>query len=437
MEHISEFHTFDAHSGVLLSFMKDTGDLYDIGEVSNLAGLPTKIKYWGNKNLLPDSRDKLLMESNIVGQLIRKKGDILIGQGLQAYREVYQDGKKIIEPLPIRPEILEWIETSGYLDTYEDTAVINWYKHANVFAEFLMEKSGKVMTLTAHDCKYVRAAEKMNGKIPSYYVCADWNKKIDTKNPVVPISNYDKDKKQPKFILHVGDSMFHDGYYYHPAYWGGEEWISLANMIPVFHKANIQNGYSVRFHIKIPKDYFLDKVAYQTASGDETAQNECIKKAHDAKKKFMDSMNDFLAGAKNSGRALFTIDDFDPMTKMYHGIKIEPVNFDMKDESLLKLFEISDRANIAGQGLPATLAGIETQGKLSSGAEIRNYLMYYIISSLYRPRRILLKPFELMLKLNNWYDPQVKYTFEDVLITKLDENKSGIQPMNNESNQAQ
>lgn len=434
MEKYSDLTYFDTKQGVLLSFTS-SGVFSDIGEVSKAANIPTKIKYWGDDNLLPLRRELMLMESNIVGQLISKKRDILLGQGIMPYKEVFENGNKEIIPLQMDPKIQEWIDESNYNEKYEDEAVLNFYKHANVFAEVVMNKAGGVFSITCHDSKYVRAAEKMKGKIPAYYVCADWKKKIDDKdNPLFVVPAYDPEKNQPKFMLHLGDNIFHDGYYFHPAYWGGEEWIDLANLIPIFHKANIKNGYTLRWHIKIPKDYFLDRVAYNQITGDEE-KKKCIQNAEAAKQKFLDDMNNFLAGENNAGRAIYTVEDFDVMLKEWKGIKVEPIEFDMKDESLLKLFETSDRANIAGQGLPPTLAGIETQGKLSSGSDIRNSLMYYIISSLFRPRRILLKPFEMMLKLNGWYDPAVKYTFEDVLITKLDENKSGVQPINNGSNE--
>jgi len=430
MEKLSDYHLINQDAGVLLSFFSGL-EGGDIGMVTQHASIPTKIKFWGAKNTLPENRDRLLMESNIVGTLISKKRDIFIGHGLMAYMEVFTDKGKEKIPMEIRPEILEWIEESGYLESYEDPAVLNWYKHANVFAEFVMTKGDKVFSITTQDCKYVRAAEKMNGKIPAYYVCADWSLAINKRdNPVVAVPAYMKDRKQSEFMMHIGDNTFDDGYYFHPAYWGGEEWIDLANRIPVFHKSNIKNGYTIRWHIKIPKDYFLDKVAYNAATT-EKERKTCIDNSQTSKQKFIDDMNKFLSGEDNAGRAIYTMEDFDPILKDYKGIKIEPIEFDMKDESLLKLFEISDKANIAAQGLPATLAGIETQGRLSSGSEIRNFLAYYIITSLYRPRRVVLKPFELMLKLNGWYDQKVKYTFEDIIITKLDEDKSGQQSMNN------
>lgn len=443
---ISPEALFHAGTGTVIEFHYDkrvkkhidTG--YDIGEVVQHQGIDKKIKFWGKDNLLPQYRDALLMSSNIVGELISSKRDLLIGQGLQAYRESYNEkGEKERKFEPLKPEIAAWIRKSKWAKRYLQNGVLNYYKHANVFVEFMKAKDGTILYMKSYDCKYVRPAEKVNGVVPGYYICADWDLPIDKdKNPVryiAALPDYDDVKELPtQFMMHFGDEVFHDGYLYHPAYWGGEEWIDMANNIPVFHKNNVKNGYTPRFHIKIPRNYFLDKTAFSRATTDED-RNKCTSDATTAQQAFLDKMNDYLAGMENSGRAVYTIEDFDQITKLYHGIKIEAIDYDMKDEALLKLFEASNQANISAQGFPPILAGIENSGKLSSGSEVRNLLMYFIISKLPRRRADILEPFELMLEINGWYDTEIKYTFEDILITKLDENKSGVQTQADNTNE--
>lgn len=429
LEALSQFTHFDVKNGIILSFI-NKGNLLDEGKIMDVRGISAKIKAWGSDNLLPARRDSMLMESNIVGELISTKRDLLIGQGLMAYMEEFTDKGKERIPVPITPQIEDWIGKSNFEQDYLDGAVLNYFKHANIFAEFTMIKTGEMSSITSRDAKYMRAAEQVAGLIPGYFRCSDWKETISpAKNPAVYTPAYDPGRKLPKFIYHIGNNVFHDGYYFHPAYWGGEEWIDVANMIPVFHKYNMQNGYSPRFHIKVPADYFVDMKSYKLAASDPDKLKECLDEAGKKKQKFIDDLNLFLAGNDNSGRAVFTTTTFDEFRKVWSGIEIEPITFDMKDSALLDLFEKSNQANISAQGFPSALAGIDTQGKLSSGSEIRNILMYYIISKLPRPRRDVLRPFELMLKMNGWYDPKVKYTFEDILITKLDQNKSGVQPV--------
>lgn len=449
LEHIANDVYFSKSTGTVVELghydrdMKST-TFADIGDVSTHYAVKDntvpehRIKNWGGDNRLPLRRELMLMDSNIVGALISKKCDILAGQSMEAETYEYtDDGKKIPKLIPIPDPVNTWIRKSRFRKRYLNNAIINYYKHANVFVEFMMAKDGKVLYMKVHDCKYVRAAEKVNGYIPGFYIMADWERAETEKsvgveeNKIYYIPNIPEDwtpdsnvKLPDQFMVHFGDSFFHDGYYYHPTYWGGKEWIETANFIPRWHKANVDNGYTPRFHIKVPKDYFLDKNKLSMAkTADEIAA--CVSSAQIAQQKFIDNFNKFLAGIQNAGRALVTTEDFDPLMKQFKGISIEPINYEMKDEALLKLFDSSNDANITAQGFPRALAGIDTQGKLSAGAEIRNILAYYIISELPRRREDILDPFDIMLMINGWYDPKIKYTFEDILITKLDENKSG------------
>ena len=56
--------------------------------------------------------------------------------------------------------------------------------------------------------------------------------------------------------------MFHDDNYNIPVWEGSADWIELANLIPQWHIKNINAGYSPRWHIEVPLDYFVDKWKY-------------------------------------------------------------------------------------------------------------------------------------------------------------------------------
>jgi hypothetical protein len=380
------------------------------------------------------------MGSNIVGELINTKRDLLLGKGLMAYTEIIEgEGakqQKYKVPVSIPDQIMDWIDRADLYERYLNPAATNYTKHANYLADLNRNRlNGKILYIENIDCKYWRSQEKIEGKVPGYFI-GEWDLfnpdeagKID-KDRFKFRSAWDgkvDDNRQPAFSLHGGDDLFHDGYYYHPAYWGGEEWINLANEIPVFHKHNLKNGYAIRFHVKIPSGYFLDKGKLNAARTEED-RTACFDAEKQSKKNFIDFMNKFLAGNQNSGRAIYTDNTFDPILKQYNGIEIEEVKYDMKDKSLLDLFDKSNDANITAQGFPRALSGIETQGKLSSGSEIRNIYNFYVETKLHRRRQDILKPFILMLKMNGWYDPKVKWTFEDTILQKLDENPQATTP---------
>lgn len=395
-----------------------------VASVSGDNGTTARIRQWGKKDTMPQLREGLVNDSNIVPALIGTKRDMILGAGLMAYKEVFVEGKREVQEVEMPKMIAEWMEQSNYYDQVAHAAR-ELMLHANVFTEFIMSRGGLVHHITTQRCVEVRTEEKTpNNKILNYWWSAGWgvNQKEDYQKVIRQIPAYDDAKKQKKFMLHTFDDTCRtDNYYYCPAWWGGWQWIDLANSIPQFHRSNIQHGYSIRYHIEIPADYFADNEI--TKMNAENLEDKLDIPAL-RKKEFIDKLNEFLAGAKNAGRTVVT-EYLTEMGKEFAGIKITPLSADLKDEALIKLFESSNQANISAQAIHPVLAAIETQGKLSSGNEIGNAFRMFLAIKAPGPRRILLKPLELVAKMNNW-PKEIKIGFRDIQLTTLDESKTGM-----------
>jgi len=385
-----------------------------------------KIAAWGEDNLLPQKRESIVKDNNIVPELIATKRGIILGQGLQAFKTEYIDGKKTRTLIPMPPETQDFLDATGW-DDYALIAAGELLKHGNVFPEFVRSKDfNKITSFKAHFTKNIRAGKQnKDGVVEKYYWHGSWAQEAEDKQKPKAIPLYNPDKKQLLYLMHLGDPLFFDGYYYYPAYWGGKEWIELSNIIPKWQKANLDNGYSIRFHIRIPKDYFLNKTAWKAAAN-KKQQEKCISDATAAEEEFIEQMNNFLAGVNGAGRAVYTKyeDGIDEIKKTFPGIEIIPIKVDMKDEALLKLFEKSNDANISAQGIHPSLASIQVQGKMSAGAEIRNALLSYIAIKTHLIRKLILKPLYHVKKINGWA-ADIDFQFIDIEIEKLDENKAG------------
>lgn len=388
------------------------------------------IKAWGRNNRQPFEREELIKDNNIVGELLGTKRDIILGSGLQPYRLRHEAGKKIIDLIDTPPEIEDFHAQVG-IDDYLLNAANNLVKHSGIFTEFIRGSgdNDKIASMKVQECRHIRCEEQdEEGKVNNFYWCGNWGGSIkDNKQrwPVKKIPAYAGEAAaQKKFMTYVGDSMLTDEYYFMPSWWGGKNWVSLANIIPVYHISNLGHGYNIRYHVEIPKDYFSDNsTAAQTQDGREKA-----KKAKDqARKEFIDNLNKFLMGVTNVGRTVVTEYEINrAAAKDFPGIKIKPIESNLQDEALLKLFEKSNEANISGQGIHPTLAAIQTQGKLSSGSEIRNALIMYTAIKTPTPRKLLLKAIDLMHRING-FDKSIRWMFRDIEITKLDDEPKGQQ----------
>lgn len=393
-----------------------------------------KIRFWGANNNLPQFREQLVMQNNIVPALLKTKRDITFGLGLFPYKKVFKSdgGKPNIEEVEM-PEDPQTFFDDNFIDDVLLDALKNYYVHATDFFEVIMTNDGKkVARLLCKDCKYVRIGEmNSEGKIKHAYISGNWagrdySKPGDddiTELPLIRlgIDEVDYDNLPSHFIVMIGDNFFNDGYYNSPDWFSGRTWIEVSNAIPLFHQQNINNGYTFRFHIKIPKGYF-----YKSPQTDGV---EALKKASkdeaEARDTFLKSINDMFAGVPGAGRAVWTQYDVNQaLGSNYPDIKIEPINYDMKDKSLLDLFEKSNTANISAQGIHPVLANIETAGKLSSGSEIRNAFIMWLAIKSPIPRRTILKIINFVKKVNKW-DKDIHFAFGDTVITTLDDEPSG------------
>jgi hypothetical protein len=430
----------------VITFNSKLEDDFDKGKTTKITppggGGPIEIMYWGKDNDLPQQRELLVGDNNVVPSLLERKRNILMGSGLVALRHRFEPlptggQQRITEEVEMPSQVQAWLDGEGWANgsnfhEYMAAACGEWVKHSLVIPEFVRLRNRQISSIEVKECKYMRAEKKdQNGRIQHWFWSGHWPKNSNQKNileekKTVRIPVYQPGTNQAKFVKPFGDSLLNDGYYPIPVWWGGWEWIELANQIPQFHKNNIANGYNLRWHIQVPADYFLDYEKWQEAATS-SEKAEVLKDQAAREQAFMDDVNTFLSGVTNAGRTLFTKYELDKsLGREYPGIKISGLSYDMKDEALLKLFERSNTANTSAQGIHPSLAGIETQGKLSSGTEIRNAFLMWLIINTPLPRRMILSPLEIVKRENNW-PADITFGIRDYELTALSTDPSGMQ----------
>jgi hypothetical protein len=421
-----------------------------IGEGAKAKVVP--IWGWGANNLLPNEREALLMDNNLVPELVATKMAVVEGSGRYFFTKRWEGGKEVIEEVepPSWWTALERRTKSEIhmdFDELFDLVMKNLFIHANAPVEFRRNKKGTLYSLEAWECINSRSGKQnAMGYVEEWFWCGNWksykNKRADFPVVATPAYNFsdfhDQDSGRPRprsqerFVLHVYDPLLFDGYYGVPGYWGGRKWISAQNKIPVFHDSNIDNGYFLRLHVEFPKDYFTDHSAMAQAVNDDVKKS-LKEKESKARKAFIKKVNDLMAGPSGN-KVIFTEYEINKqLGKDYPGIKIKVLETNKLDESMLKLFDKGNEAIISAQGIHPALASIQTQGKLSSGSELRNALNIYAAIKAPRHRRMIGKIYETARQIE---DPNstVLMGFRDIEVTTLDENPAGVQPMNDPYN---
>lgn len=373
---------------------------------------------WGKNNLLPQEMLDLVTRSASKPELINTKVMFMLGNGLSLNLRTLEDGQIKVQPTS-DPAIEAWLDFIQ-ADEYIERAAWNYEMTGNVFTELLFDEAGRIASLRCIDATLVRAEALKKGEtaIQNYLICPDWSKSEGEDNPVTPVPAYQPGKLyiRTKAMLHTKAQQMGQSYYAFAPWWGSRDWTEVANLIPLFHKAGIKNGYNIRYLIKVPSNYFDDK-----AKNDEEKAK--------LKKQLAEEMQNFFTGEDKNGKSMFTTYTLDQAGKMWPGIMIEKIG---NDESHKNYIELEKQANInqaSAHGVLPSLAGFDTGGKLGgSGSELRIAYQLHISTRTPTPRKTLLKPFRLAAKLNNW-PKGLEVGFRDIEITTLDQDPSGSRPV--------
>lgn len=370
---------------------------------------------WGADNLQPSRILQLVHSNHLKPRLLETERNLLLGSRIGVFtRRVEKNpitGKSayVLDPV-LRPEIEDWMEMVDLDATYRSLSYNFAYSH-NFFCDISLEGSKKIVRFDSLDFCFTRAEQMKQGRVQNYYYHPDWKNYKPAEVTVIPAFDKLKLGQQGRFVYHGRDHVPGQVYYDCPAWWGTEQWTLVSNLIPLFHKAGLKNGYNIKYHIRIPRSYF-------SQFGDPAAQRK-------AERELMDQMNEMLSGVENADKAF--ISRFDTVNGKAEGWEIIPIENKMSDDAYSK---VNDQANIAhtsGHGIDPSLAGIDTGGKLGgSGSEKRISYQLHLAMHATTPRSILLEPLnKVVRRLMGWED--VVFGFEDVELTTLDKNPTGQQ----------
>jgi len=438
-----DIRTLAHNPNISISFNKLYKDIGNDDHTITSDNGTRKIKAWGEVNRLPIEREMLLMDNNIMLELLATIRSIVLGSGIKMFEKSKdKDGKSTLKVVDFPEEIQAFMDNSDFPTKYEEEGINQLLIHANIPVSFITSNDGTMInSMMSYKCRDIRAEmkQKFGENINGFY-WGDYSEKNKKSliykyiKSMPPLRDISQKKFRGEGILWVSDNMIHDGYYAHPRWWGAKEWILLANKIPVFHLNNIANGYLVRYHVEIPNDSFLDQEAFDAATTEEEI-NKCKADQKRARQEFMDAIDKFLAGEENVGKALYTFFKTDETGKKLDGVTINSVPVDLKDESLIKLYEKAIQSLHTASGLHPTLANVEQSGKLSSGSEMKAALNTWIQIKAPIFRKKLLEPLKYLLKYNGWdvKYPNLIWGFEDIVLVNMDDEKKGFKELTKET----
>lgn len=380
-----------------VTFGKDAGQAVDaaFAEKKTIATSKTT----GRKYVPRGENDAKLLELHALAsaspnkwQFLKTNRNFLAGMGIGPHEEkVVQDSLKYV-PVPRSPQYRAWHEKLN-LDDYVGAAAWQITYQSELFVKLTLGIDKKTEGLEVIDSFIIRPKKCLDGetRISSYFISSKFGvQKFVKVEDCIEIPAFDPKNptKYPVSIIHVKDQIPGQVYSAFGMWWGTEKVTKIANRVPDYYEATLDNGFFVTQHIEIPDDYFQKE-------GLDEAGEEALKQT------VLDQIAETLIGAEKANKTLFTFSKVNIDGKTLTGIKINPVKNTVDDEAFLKLMDSINIMQSAGHGVRSDLAGVAIGNQLgTSGKELAtsaNYMQDYMT---HFDREILLKPIRIAQKID-------------------------------------
>jgi hypothetical protein len=384
--------------------------------------IQTVVAAWGKDNLYPQKRMKLIEKDTELPALLDFKSRMLVGKGVIPFKiEGYTpNGHEILIPAPNEAEdamrFLMKRSTKRFL--LESAVDLNHF--FNIFPEMVPSRDRSVITdiysQEATDCRWEETDEK--GRIRNCWINPDWANYKARHTKALPVIDKDhpeildiiRSEKKWNYIYPVNYPTPGRKYYQLPHHDGFFEsgWYDVGQLIPEAKKHLMKNQMSLKYHVEVDAAWWNHKYkGFDTMAADEQQK---IMSAELAK------FNEFLSGAKASGKTLMTFMEWDIDAKQYKGYwKVTVLNNPNKDGEYLEDSKESSMHKLRALGLDPTIVGLgpgRDNGSAGSGSDKWAAIKMYL-AGLSPMRQVLLEPLEFIFDYNGWTEKGIVPRFVD------------------------
>ncbi len=415
-------HGIPDFSGNLLQ--AQTGaDLYKPSRVQDESSESTVTKFqsldiapWGDDNLAPQSARLKLKAIPMAMRAMKLRVRTHYGRGLLLYSELATENDRIQKTPIVNNSVWNEFSKQSNLDVTQARFVSDWEWYMNNFAEIILSNDGRtinrIFRQPAEFCRW-KKLNPVNFKSDFVHICSDWSKAgkgnndvrsipaLDWDNPIQDLRDYIKSGgKKRNFILPIKMEET-NAIYYDTPYWTSilDTWAPLAAAIPKVKQALLKNQMVLKFHIKIPFNYWsTNHVGWDDPNiYPQEKKDEVIKKV-------LDDMNKFLTDVDNTGKSFVSHFGTDKLTgKVVDEWKIDAIDNTKftKDGQYVTDEKAANQNIISAIGVNSTLIGGLSGSEAGSGSNLRE--AYAILQAeMWMDRMMTLKWFDHVKDYNQW-----------------------------------
>lgn len=382
---------------------------------------------YGENNDLPVQVRRVMDNNHLAPGILERKLGLLYGEGPQLYEMRYVNGE-ITRHYTFDQNIWDWLQSFNF--TYGVQKSMVEYNHMRaVFAKRFRNRAPriggnpmirKIEIVSATDARlgWPENNSRNLEDVSTIYTGDFENNCLQTGIAGYPVYNPKDPFRNPVSMSYHSTPSFGRGFYPVPTYYGTLKWIGVSSDIPDIIKYLSDNGITTAFHVHSPAGYWDDKKDKLEEMFPNESSAQIEKRLNTLKDQTFENMITVLAGKKNAGKFIETVDFYDADGNKCEW-KIDSIDQKIKDfiDAQLKISEMAGSATTSGMGLHPSLSNIVVNGQLSSGSQVLYALKNYFSSEVAIPEQIIFEPFNQAIQVN-FPDTKLQLGFYRKIVAK-------------------
>ena len=381
---------------------------------------------WGADNQMPYGVLDLIEKDETLSTCQMFNAEICYGNGLQYNTDACTAS--------IKEQVSDFLLANNlasyFLGVCQDFKHFGW-----AVSVIILDKEGKhIVGLHRKEACYCRFPPANKHGVIENVLYANWKKSIsslddveviallNTESPWIDLqARMEKHTHLRKFAVvsrvPTPDSTYYPIPYYASLFRG--KWYNIKQLIGMAKEAKLKNSAPIKYHIEVSERYWTNIFKRERITDQKKMQERVVEE----KRKIID----FLTGAENSGKALFSTFYVSPTGEEQHEVVINNIEDGSKEggdwatdiQEAVNMFCFTMRVH---SNLVGSVPG-KSQSN-NSGSDKRE--LYTIAQALQKPYHdLLFTVHRIIMKFNQWKDAFPECPF--IQLTTLDENKDAKQ----------
>lgn len=368
---------------------------------------------YGSSNNLPKVLNEVIQKNYIAPGILKKKAQLLWGQGPRLYTEKYNEDGSITRQWVKDDEVQAWLDSwdaEGYMLAMD----VDYQHLEGGFTKMYQQKGSRINKPWIAKLEHVNAEDarlaspQINpSRKATHCIVTDWRfKKIENllNYKSYPLFDFKNPFEHELSVMYSNMYSFCSEYYTVPDIYGSLEWLRRSTAIPLILKALSKNSINLKYHVISPDKFWNDMrdklVEQATKRGVVYEESELIT----YKKNFLKRVADVLSGADNTGKFWHSVKytEIDGNKIFEHGWEIKEIKQNIKDfvSSQIEISKHAAYATSVGLQVHTAIGNVANESNSDSGSEQIYAFKNYLATGVNIPEMIVLKPINYALAAN-------------------------------------